>query len=179
MGTTKNIPFDKKHVLVEKETFESMNKVIDETKKAMEFQPKINDLFNEVQTFTKSHQTLEKENKNMKKEISNLKNRNQELVEENNNLKSIIDYILDKVKEFFRNLLKIGNKETQNEVVEQVKLYYDNKDLNSDDVFDIATRTAKEDELFEYADIPSYLKTSKKSPNEIDKDDFEIGLYLF
>ena len=177
METTKNIPFDKKHVLVEKETFESMNKVIDETKKAMEFQPKINDLFNEVQTFTKSHQTLEKENKNMKKEISNLKNRNQELVEENNNLKSIIDYILDKVKEFFRNLLKIGNKETQNEVVEQVKLYYDNKDLNSDDVFDIATRTEKEDELFDYANVHSYLKSRRNYiKDDRDKDDYEMSL---
>ena len=36
--------------------------------------------------------------------------------------------------------------------------------------------TSKEDELFDYVDIPSYLKTSKKSHNEIDKDDFEIGL---
>ena len=56
MKTTKSVPFDKKYVIVEKETFESMNKVINETKKAIEFQPKINELFNEVQTFTKSHQ---------------------------------------------------------------------------------------------------------------------------
>ena len=33
---TKNIPFNKTHVLVEKETFDSMNKVIKETKKAIE-----------------------------------------------------------------------------------------------------------------------------------------------
>src|SRR5699024_6270324 len=39
--TTKNIPFNKTHVLVEKETFDSMNKVIKETKKAIEIEPKI------------------------------------------------------------------------------------------------------------------------------------------
>lgn len=177
MKTTKNSFIDKDYVKVKKETFESMNKVIDETRKAIQFQPKINELFNEVQTFTKSHQTLEKENKSMEKEISKLKSRNQELVEENNSLKSILNYILDKVKEFFRNLLKIGNKETQEEVVEQVKLYYDNKDFNSDDVFDIATRTEKEDELFDYANVPSYLKSRRSyNKDDRDKDDYEMSL---
>ena len=37
MQTTKNIPFNKTHVLVEKETFEIMNNVIKETKKAIEW----------------------------------------------------------------------------------------------------------------------------------------------
>lgn len=69
MKTTKNIPFDKKHVLIEKETFDSMNKVIKETKQAIQFQPKIQKLFNEVDTFAKSHQTLEKENQNKLKPL--------------------------------------------------------------------------------------------------------------
>jgi len=46
MKTTKNIPFNNKHILVEKETFDSMNKVIEETKKAIEFQLKVESLFN-------------------------------------------------------------------------------------------------------------------------------------
>ncbi len=65
MKITKNIPFYKKHVLVEKETFDSMHNIIKGTRKAMEFQPKIEQLFNEVDNFTKSHQTLEKENMNL------------------------------------------------------------------------------------------------------------------
>ena len=55
MKTTKNIPFNKTPVLVEKETFDSMNNVIKETKKVIEFQPKLDQLFNEVDTYTKSH----------------------------------------------------------------------------------------------------------------------------
>jgi len=42
------------------------------------------------------------------------------------------------------------------------------------DVYDISKGTIKEDESFDYAGVPSYLKTSKKSHN--DKDDFEISL---
>ena len=38
MKTTKTIPFDKKHIVVEKDTFDSMQNVIKETKKAVEFQ---------------------------------------------------------------------------------------------------------------------------------------------
>ena len=45
-----------------------------------------------------------------------------------------------------------------------------------DDVKDIAKGTTKEDELFDYAGIPSYLKTSKKSYGDKNKDDFEISL---
>lgn len=179
MKTAKSVPFDKKHVIVEKETFKSMNKVINETKKAIEFQPKIDELFNEVQTFTKSHQSLEKDNQKYQREIKSLKTRNTNLLQENNKLKSYIDSILEAIKKFFRELLQIGNEPTKEVIASKIKEYFDNQDFNSNDVYDISKGTAKEDELFEYADIPSYLKTSKKSPNEIDKDDFEIGLYLF
>ena len=80
MKTTKNTIFDKEYVKVKRETFDSMNKVIKETKKVVEFQPKIEQLFNEVNNFTKSHQTLEKENSNLKQEVKSLITRNQNLI---------------------------------------------------------------------------------------------------
>ena len=43
------------------------------------------------------------------------------------------------------------------------------------DVVKISRGTTKEDELFDYVEAPSYLRTSKKS-NEKEKDDYEIGL---
>ncbi len=36
MKTTRTIPFGKKHIVVEKDTFDIMNKVIKESKKIME-----------------------------------------------------------------------------------------------------------------------------------------------
>ena len=173
--TTKNIPFNKTHVLVEKDTFDSMNKVIEETKRAIDLEPKINDLFNEVDSFTKSHQSLEKENQNMKREIKALTTRNQNLTKENNNLKSYIKAILMAIKQFFRELLQIGNEPTKEATTSEIKEYYDNKDFNSNDVYDISNGTTKEDELFDYANIPSYLKTSKKTYGKA-KDDFEMSL---
>lgn len=62
MKTTKKVPFSKTQLLIEKDTFDSMNKVINETKKVIELEPKIQELFSEVNKYTKSHQTLEKEN---------------------------------------------------------------------------------------------------------------------
>lgn len=44
-----------------------MNNVIMESQNVMEIQPKIEQLFTEVNNFTKSHQTLEKENSNLKR----------------------------------------------------------------------------------------------------------------
>ena len=174
MKTTKNTLIDKNYVKVKKDTFDSMNKVINETKKAMEFQPKIDELLNEVQTFTKSHQTLEKENKNMQKEIKALTTRNQNLTKENNNLKSYLKAILEAIKHFFRELLQIGNEKTKEATTSEIKDYYDNEDFNSNDVYDIAKGTTKENELFDYAEVPSYLKTSKHS--EKSKDDYEISM---
>lgn len=176
MKTTKNIPFNKTHVLVEKDTFDSMQNVIKETKKAIEFQPKMEQLFNEVDTYTKSHQTLEKENQNMQREIKSLKTRNHNLTEENNNLKSYIKTILEAIKHFFRELLQIGNEPTKEATTSEVKDYYDNTNFESKDVYDISKGTTKEDELFDYANIPNYLKSSKKSCNDKEKDDFEISL---
>ena len=172
--TTKNIPFNKTHVLVEKETFDSMNKVIKETKKAIEIEPKIKNLFNEVDSFTKSHQSLEKENQNMRREIKSLTTRNQNLTKENDTLKSYIKAILETIKHFFRHLLQIGNEPTKEATTSEIKEYYDNKDFDSNDVYDISNGTTKEDELFGYANIPSYYKISKN--NDRDKDDFEMTL---
>ena len=176
MQTTKNIPFNKTHVLVEKETFESMNNVIKETKKAIEFQPKLEQLFNEVDTYTKSHQTLEKENTSMKKEIQTLKTRNHNLLEENKSLKTYIKAILKAIKHFFRELLQIGNEATKEAATSEIKDYFDNQDFDTNDVYDISKETTKEDELFDYAGVPSYLKSSKKFHNDKDKDDYEISL---
>ena len=176
MKTTKNTIIDKEYVKVKKDTFDSMQNVIKETKKAIEFQPKLESLFNEVDTYTKSHQTLEKENQNMQREIKSLKTRNHNLTEENNNLKSYIKAILKAIKDFFRRMLQLGNEKTKEATTNEIKDFYDNQDFDMYDVKDISKGTTKEDELFDYADVPSYFKTNKKSHNERDKDDFEISL---
>lgn len=174
MKTTKTIPFDKKHIVVEKETFDSMENVIKETKKIVEFQPKINGLFNEIDTYTQSHQTLEKENKNLQREVKALTTRNQNLTKENNNLKTYLKAILEAIKHFFRELLQIGNEPTKKATTNEIKDYYDNNDFDTNDVYDISKGTTKEDELFDYANVPTYLKTTDTDTK--DKDDFDISL---
>lgn len=107
MKTIKNTLINKEYVKVKKDTFDSMNNVIKETKKVMEFQPKMEQLFNEVNTFTKSHLTLEKGNNNLQREVKALTTRNQNLTKENNNLKDYLKAILKAIKHFFRELLQI------------------------------------------------------------------------
>ena len=170
MKTTKNIPFNKTHVLVEKDTFESMSKVIKESKKTIEFQPKLQQLFNEVDNYTKSHQTLEKENEVLNARVN-------KLTKDNSKLKTRLEAILKAIKEFFRKLLQIGNELVKETTTSEIKDYYDSKEFKSNDVYDISKGTTKEDELFDYADIPSYYKTKKKSYHyEKTKDDYEISL---
>lgn len=175
MQTTKNIPFDKKHIILEKETFDSMNNIIKETKNIMNFQPKMEQLFNEVNTFTKSHKALEKENNNLQKGIKSLTTRNQNLKKENNNLKLYIESILNTIKKFFRHLLKIGNENTKEATTKEIKNYYDNNDFDTNDVYNISKGTTKEDELFDYSNVPYYYRNNKVH-NKDKNDDFSLGL---
>lgn len=67
MKTNKKIPFDNKHVTLEKETFDSMNNVINESKRVMKLQPKLKAVFNEVDSYVNSYKSLEKENQKYRK----------------------------------------------------------------------------------------------------------------
>ena len=153
MKTSKTIPFDKKHIVVEKDTFDTMNMVIMETKKVKELQPKIEQIFNDIDSYVNSYNSLDKENKKYQREIKSLKTRNSNLIIENNKLRDYINAILKAIKTFFRKLLQIGNEVTKETVTSEIKDYYDNNDFNQDDVYDIANNTTKEDELFDYVGI--------------------------
>lgn len=156
MISNKETIFDKEYVKIKRDTFDSMNKVIKQTKQVMEIQPKIQKVYNEVDTYAKSYKSLEKENDNIQREVKYLKSRNQELERENNNLISYIRAILKTIKHFFRELLQIGNYEVKEATTSEIKDYYDNNDFDKDDVFDIAVDTDNEDELFDYVDIDNY-----------------------
>ena len=122
MKSSKNAIFSNEYIKVKNETFESMNNVIKETKKVLEFQPKIEQLFNEVKTFTKSHQILEKENTNLKREVKSLTIRNQALTEENNKLRNYIEAILESIKKFFRKILQFGNEYAKTKQLSKLKI---------------------------------------------------------
>ena len=161
MKTNKSIPFDKKHILIEKDTFASMNNVINETKKAMEIEPKIRKVFEEVNNYTYSYGKLKQENNEYKNEIEYLREKNNDLMHENTNLKNYIYLILEYIKKFFRKLLKMEHEPTKELATKEIKDYYDNKAFNKKDIVDIAKKTTKEQELFNYVEIPRYMAKDK------------------
>ena len=166
---------DKDYVKVRKDTFESMNNVIEETKKIKELQPKLEHVFNEVDSYATSYKSLEKENQKYKNEVSRLENENDKLKEENRSLKNYIEAILMAIKKFFRKVLQLGDEDIKEVATSEIKDYYDNNDFDKKDVKDISVATTKQDELFEYADIPDYLKESVRDKDEYyhDSNDLE------
>lgn len=175
MANTKEIPFNKSHVLVDKNTFNSMKKVIKETKNAIELQPKIEELFSEVDKYTKSHQVLEKENNKLIRENKSLKTRNHNLIEDNKSLKYCIRLIFETIKKFFRKLLLIGNEPTKEATTTEIKeIYAEFEEFKQTDIYDVAVNTSKEQELFNYAGI----KTNNDSSSDNKEDEKEDELYL-
>ena len=194
MKTTKNIPFNKNQVIVNKDTFDTMNKIVKESKKVIDLQPKIKKVFNEINSYASGYKTLENENKNIKREVQALEYKNNQLEKENNKLNDKIQRIIKAIKQFFRKLLQIGAEYIKDYAEEEVKQYYDNKDFKILDVKDVAKGTPREYELFDYANVPDQYRTIRtplyedeygedyddydyeEYDDEIDKDDFDISL---
>lgn len=178
MKTTKQtLIIDKDFVKVKKDTFDSMNNVISESKKVMELQPKLQTIFNEVDSYANSYKSLEKENQKYKKEISKLEYENQNLEQENRSLMYRLNELFQLLKKFLRKLLQRGNDYTKDETAEVVKDCYDNSEFDMRDVVRISKGTTNQDELFEYVEVPDYYKERVRDydEGEYDKDDFDLS----
>ena len=178
MKTTKQtLIIDKDFVKVKKDTFDSMNNVISESKKIMELQPKLQTIFNEVDSYANSYKSLEKENQKYKKEISKLEYENQNLEQENRNLIYRLNELFQLLKKFLRKLLQRGNDYTKDETAVVVKDCYDNSEFDMGDVVRISKGTTKQDELFDYVEAPDYYKERVRDydEDEYNKDDFDLS----
>ena len=176
---SKNIPFDKNHIIVNKEILNTMNNVIDEVEEIMKVQPKLDVVFNEINTFTKNYNTLNKQNKEYQKEIEVLKNKNTLVLEENISLKQRLNRFFNIIKKLFKKLLLRGNDYTKDITCEFIKDLYDKNEFEKRDVFEVSRGTIRQDELFEYVDIPDYyisnrIKDLQYEKIENKKDDYEI-----
>ena len=174
MKDSKSVLFDKDYVKVKKETFESMNNIIEETNGLIKVQEKVEQVFYEIDSQVKSYNTLKKENTKLKNEVKNLEDKNDKLQSENNKLITFITNLLERLKKVFRKLLLFGDKESKDIVSNQIKDLYDNDRYETSDVYFISHGTDKEDELFEYADIPDYYRT--RTTKHEKNDDFDMSL---
>lgn len=184
MKSNKELFLDKEYVKIKKETFESINEVINETKNVMEVQPKLESAFKKVDGFTSSYKSLQMTTKKLNKEVESLKDDNEKLQKENNSLKDIISNLLQRIKELFRKILLHGNDYSKDEAESNIIDLYLDDSFEQKDVYQISKGTSKEDNLFEIADIPDYYKEYNKSQkdnyykyDQEDKnkdDDFEL-----
>ena len=183
MKSNKNVLFDKEYVKIKKDTFDTMNKVIDDATNVMNLQPKLEKVYKEVDSYTKSYQSIKRENNIYKNEIKNLELNNDKLYEKNKELINRINGILKAIKKFFRKLLQFGSEVIKEATVGEIKQYFDDKIFKKKDVVNISVDTTKEDELFDYVGYPKYYGVPKY--NELDDayeynknkdDDFEMTL---
>ena len=178
MKSNKNTIFDKEYVKVKGETFDSMNKVIDESKKIKEIQPKLQSIFDEVENYANSYKSLEKQNKKYAKEVNILEKENKELRQENNSLIYRLNYLFELLRKFLRKLLQRGNDYTKDETAKIVQECYDEKEFDMSDVVGISRGTTKQDELFDYVEAPDYLKSRIKDYSEYKKDKDDNDMIL-
>lgn len=172
MQSNKNVLFDKEYVKIKKYTFDTMNKVIDDAINVMNLQPKLEKVYKEVDSYTKSYQSLKRENTLYESEIKVLEFNNNKHDEENKKLTKRINGILKAIKKFFRKLLQHDSEVIKEATVGEIKRYFDDKIFKKKDVVNISIDTTKEDELFDYVGYPRYYGVPKY--NELD-DDYEYN----
>ena len=177
--SNKNVLFNKEYVKIKKDTFESINKVIDNATNVMNLQPKLEKVYKKVDSYTRSYQSIKRENNLYKNEIENLEIKNYELNEKNNELNVLLKDVLMTIKRFFRKLLQLGGEMIKSITTSEIKQYYDENYFDKKDVINISVGTSEETELFDYVDYKRYYGIYKY--NELDddydnKDDFEIGM---
>ena len=168
MKSNKNVLFDKEYVKIKKDTFDTMNKVIDDATNVMNLQPKLEKVYKEIDSYTKSYQSLKRENTLYENEIKVLEFNNNKLNKKNTELTNKINGILKAIKKFFRKLLQFGSELIKEATVDEIKQYFDDKIFKKKDVVDISIDTTKEDELFDYVGQTKYYETSYY--NELDDD---------
>lgn len=79
MKSNKSVMFDKDLVKIKKETFDSMNKVIDESKKLNELKPKMKKVIENMEYYTSNYKKTYNENNRLNKEINGLNIKVEEL----------------------------------------------------------------------------------------------------
>lgn len=154
-----------KEVKIDKDTYDTLNNFMHTSKRVIKDMPRNQALFKELTDYTKSYKDLEEERDNIKVEVKLLENKNKELQQENNKLKSLLNIIVQSLKQFFRKLLKLGTEKDKDKVIEEITSYhkldlYTNKDLH-----DIADNTTREEEINDYLYTKNY---------EYDDRDFDI-----
>jgi len=145
-----------KEVKIDKDTYDTLNNFMNTSKRVIKDMPRNQALFKELTDYTQSYKDLESEKRNIQYEVRRLEYKNKELQQENNKLKSLLNIIVQTLKQFFRKILKLGNENDKDKVVEEITSYhkldlYTNKDLH-----DIADNTPREDEINDYLYTKNY-----------------------
>ena len=139
MKSNKPIIFDKDSIKIKKETLDSINKVIKESKKINELTPKIKTTYENIKYYTDNYSKTHKENFRLTKEIRELQDRNNYLENKYYKVKNTIynqKNIIDGMVKFTYDLVSKGliPKTKQEEFEEQFSEFISGKNKYNYDV---------------------------------------------
>lgn len=162
---TSNPTTSGKEVKIDKDTYDTLNHFMNTSKQVLKEMPNNQALFKELTDYTKSYKDLENEKRNIQVEVRKLEYQNEKLQQENNRLHNFLHSILQTLKKFFHRLLKIGTEKDKDDVVSEIKEYYNQELYDNFDLHEIANNTSKEQEINDYLYTKNY---------EYDDKDFDI-----
>ena len=139
MESNKPVLFEKESIKIKKDTFDSMNKVIEESKKISEMKPKLDNTYKAMKEQISTYSKIQQENYDLKDEIIDLKFQNTNLSNKVSILENTITVLkrtIERVANFFYNLVadKLISKEKEKEMHQILgNDYKPYKEKNKDD----------------------------------------------
>ena len=121
MESNKPVLFEKESIKIKKDTFDSMNKVIEESKKISEMKPKLDSTYKAMKEQINTYSKVQQENYDLKDEIIDLKFQNTNLSNKVSILENTIKVLkrtIERVANFFYNLVadKLIPKKKEEEI---------------------------------------------------------------
>ena len=111
MKSNKPVLFEKESIKIKKDTFDSMNKVIEESKKISEMKPKLDKTYKAMKEQINTYSKIQQENYDLKDENENLKFQNTKLSNKVSILENTINVLkrtIKRVADFFYHLVSDG-----------------------------------------------------------------------
>lgn len=140
MKSNKNVMFDKDSVKIKRETFDSMNKVIEEAKNIKELKLKLDVVYENLEKVTNNYSNMHKDNIRLEKENRDLKFRNNNYkYNENyfNNKINTLSSVINGMRDFVYHLVADGYipSSKEEEFEDEFEEFVSGKKKREDDLF--------------------------------------------
>jgi len=139
--------YKKNKVVLTKEVYVVLTEFLQKARKYFNDLYQNEKLYKELSEHSLSYKQLEQLNDNIQSEVNYFQDSYNQLKDNFDLFKNFIRLLLQRLKDMFKKILHIGNDTEKEQVITEIKEYYNNDLYDENDLFYITENTSKENEI--------------------------------